>query len=89
MRKIVGCEPDLVFFGTSWVEFRVFRHCFCVRANLPAFDARFVGNKIEDVEVGLVSHTVVVERESSVIGRYRRVLEYSTTSSYAFIHEFM
>ena len=53
----------------------------CTCANLPASDARFVGNKVEDVEVRLVSHAVVVERESSVVSRYRRLLEYSTASN--------
>jgi len=62
----------------------MFRHCwpvFPVRLYLPTLDARFVGNKVEDVEVRLVSHAVVVERESSVVSRYRRLLEYSTASN--------
>lgn len=51
-------------------------------ADLPVVDAcRLVGDKIEDVEVCLVSHTVVVKRQSSVVCWHRRLLEYSLYSN--------
>ena len=43
-------------------------------ANLPAPDTGFVADKVEDVEVCLVSDAVVVERKPSIVRRNRRVL---------------
>ena len=64
---------------------------YSLRADLPTFDARFVSNKIEDVEVCLVSHAVVVERKSSVVGRHWCLFKYSTTSiiTHAIDHNYL